>query len=213
VKLVVGLGNPGARYADTRHNAGVQVLEHFARAHGIVFDQQRFQSRLGIGRVERWREAPSPEAAEPLDVALLAPQTFMNRAGAAVTAAVAELAVGPLSEDLLVVFDDVDLPFGRLRLRRAGGAGGHRGLADVIEQLGRSDFPRLRFGVGRPSAGQPTTDHVLERFTDAEGAALPALLERAALALGAALRSGLPAAMNEFNRDPARASAGSDADD
>jgi PTH1 family peptidyl-tRNA hydrolase len=119
-----------------------------------------------------------------------------------VAAAVAQLPLRDVAEDLLVIFDDVDLPFGRLRLRRSGGAGGHRGLADVIEQLARSDFPRLRFGVGRPADGQETTEHVLEPFSAEELAQLPARIERAARAVDAALRQGVAAAMNAFNRDP-----------
>jgi PTH1 family peptidyl-tRNA hydrolase len=126
----------------------------------------------------------------------------MNRSGAAVADAVAELAIEDVSRDLLVLLDDVDLPFGRLRLRAGGGAGGHRGLADVIERLARRDFARLRFGVGRPGEDQETADHVLEAFSAEEQALLPAHVERAARAIAVALRSGIAAAMNEFNRDP-----------
>jgi PTH1 family peptidyl-tRNA hydrolase len=126
----------------------------------------------------------------------------MNRSGEAVAAAVAELGLTDVASDLLVVLDDVDLPFGRLRLRAAGGAGGHRGLADVILHLARHDFARLRFGVGRPAADQETADHVLESFSETERAVLPEPIDRAALAVAMALRSGIAAAMNEFNRDP-----------
>ena len=194
MKLVVGLGNPGPRYADTRHNAGVRVLERFARDHRLALDARRFGSRFGRGRLAG--EGP------PLEVALLAPETFMNRSGAAVAEAIGALELADVAGDLLVVLDDVDLPFGRLRLRAAGGAGGHRGLGDVIEALARRDFARLRFGVGRPPADQDTSDHVLEPFTAAELAVLPDHVSRAARALEAALRLGVAAAMNEFNRDP-----------
>ena len=194
MKLVVGLGNPGPRYADTRHNVGVRVLERFAREHGLALDARRFGSRFGSGSLAGGQP--------PIAVALLAPETFMNRSGEAVAAAVAELAIEDTASDLLVVLDDVDLPFGRLRLRAAGGAGGHRGLADVIERLARSDFARLRFGVGRPTPDQDTADHVLEAFSSEEQAVLPERIERAARAIGAALRLGVAAAMNEFNRDP-----------
>ncbi len=193
MKLVVGLGNPGPRYADTRHNVGVRVLERFASEHGLALDARRFGSRFGSG----WL------AGEPrLAVALLAPETFMNRSGEAVAEAVAELGVTDVAGDLLVVLDDVDLPFGRLRLRPAGGAGGHRGLADVTLRLARSDFARLRFGVGRPAADQETADHVLEAFSTEERALLPERTLRAARAVETALRQGVAAAMNEFNRDP-----------
>jgi len=194
VKLVVGLGNPGPRYADTRHNVGVRVLERFAREHGVALDARRYGSRFGSG---------SLAGGEPrIAVALLAPETFMNRSGEAVAAAVAGLAIEDIASDLLVVLDDVDLPFGRLRLRPAGGAGGHRGLADVTLRLARSDFARLRFGVGRPAADQETADHVLEAFSTEERALLPERINRAARAVEAALRQGVAAAMNEFNRDP-----------
>jgi PTH1 family peptidyl-tRNA hydrolase len=193
VKLVVGLGNPGPRYADTRHNVGMRVIERFARDHGLALDARRFASRFGRGSL-------AGDGAR-LDVALLAPETFMNRSGAAVAEAVADLAIADVAADLLVVIDDVDLPFGRLRLRAEGGAGGHRGLGDVIEKLARRDFARLRFGVGRPAPDQETADHVLEAFSAEEQALLPARIERAAHAIEAALRRGVVAAMNEFNRD------------
>ena len=203
MKLVVGLGNPGPGYADTRHNVGVRVIERLAARHAIALDALRFDSRFGCGRLRASADAGPPSAsADAPEVALLAPQTFMNRSGAAVAAAVAALPLGDASEDLWVVFDDVDLRFGRLRLRRSGGAGGHRGLADVIDALGHRDFPRLRVGVGRPPDGGDTADHVLDPFSADERARLPGLLERAAQALECALRAGVTIAMNEFNRDP-----------
>jgi PTH1 family peptidyl-tRNA hydrolase len=194
VKLVVGLGNPGLRYADTRHNVGVRVLERFAHEHGLALGERRFASRFGTG----WLASGEDRIA----LILLAPETFMNRSGEAVAQAVAELQLRDVASDLLVVLDDVDLPFGRLRLRAAGGAGGHRGLSDIIERLARRDFARLRFGVGRPAADQETADHVLEAFSAEERALLPDRIERAASALAAALRVGVAAAMNEWNRDP-----------
>jgi PTH1 family peptidyl-tRNA hydrolase len=194
VKLVVGLGNPGPRYADTRHNVGVRVLERFASDHGLALDARRYASRFASGSIDN--------GGERLDVALLAPETFMNRSGEAVVQAAAALELADVATDLLVVFDDVDLPFGRLRLRPGGSAGGHRGLADVIERLARRDFARLRFGVGRPAPEQDTVEYVLEEFSPAERAALPDHIARAARALEVALCTGVAAAMNEFNRDP-----------
>ncbi len=191
MKLVVGLGNPGPRYADTRHNVGVRVLERFARAHRLALDARRFGSRFATGALA--------DAGPPLAVALLAPETFMNRSGEAVAEAVVELGIADVAADLLVLFDDVDLPFGRLRLRASGGAGGHRGLADVIERLARRDFARLRFGVGRPPDGADTADHVLESFSADEQALLAQRIERAVEAVTAALRSGITAAMNQYN--------------
>lgn len=193
MKLLVGLGNPGPEYADTRHNVGVRVLEQLAAAHQVPFDERRFDSRFGSGRVRA--------GGGEIEVALLAPLTFMNRSGSAVAAALAGLGLAD-PQAVLVVLDDVDLPFGRLRLRPSGGAGGHRGLADVIERLGSRELPRLRFGVGRPPGDQETADHVLERFSAPERALLPDRLERASAALEAALSAGVAAAMNVYNRDP-----------
>jgi PTH1 family peptidyl-tRNA hydrolase len=194
LKLVVGLGNPGPRYARTRHNVGWRVLERFAAGHGLRLDRDAFGGRFGRGSLRCAERA--------LDVGLLEPQEFMNRSGDAVAEALAELPVEDPAADLLVIFDDVDLPFGRLRLRPGGGAGGHRGLSHVIERLGRNDFPRLRFGVGRPAGAPDTADWVLESFAPDEEALLPALLERAAGAATDALCDGVAAAMNRWNRDP-----------
>lgn len=200
MKLLVGLGNPGPEYADTRHNVGVRVLEHFARTHGIAFEAARFASRFGVGRMH-----PATPGGAALDIALLAPRTYMNRSGTAVAEAVAGLPIEDPSSDLLVVFDDVDLPFGRLRLRPSGGAGGHRGLGHVLECLVRRDIPRLRFGVGRPPESDDTADHVLAPFSAEEAARLPELIARASEAAGVALREGVVSAMNGFNREPSRA--------
>jgi PTH1 family peptidyl-tRNA hydrolase len=196
VKLVVGLGNPGRRYEATRHSVGFRIVERFAARWGIELGERCFGGRFGRGSVQG-------AEGEPLEVALLEPQTFMNRSGAAVAEALRGLAVEDPAVDLLVVLDDVDLPFGRLRVRPSGGAGGHRGLGDVIETLGRSDFPRLRFGVGRPPAPLDTAEWVLEPFSEEEAAQLGERIEVASEALGAALLEGVAAAMNRFNRDAA----------
>ena len=188
MKLVVGLGNPGPEYADTRHNAGQRIVEHLAGRHGIALARKaRLEARLGAGSVRSVR------------VALLVPLGFMNVSGRAVERALE--ALGPLdpAQDLLVVYDDLDLPFGRLRIRPGGGAGGHRGLADIQERLGRSDFPRLRFGIGRPPPGADPVDYVLAPFGREEAAALPERIEAAADALEAMLGGGIATAMNQFN--------------
>jgi PTH1 family peptidyl-tRNA hydrolase len=195
LKLVVGLGNPGPRYAGTRHNAGFRVVERLAERRRVSLDQERFQGRFGQG----WLPAGEGPA---LELALLLPLTFMNLSGAAVAEAVEGLGLEDPAADLLVAVDDVDLPFGRLRLRPSGGAGGQRGLADVIEALGRKDFPRLRFGVGRPEGDLETADWVLSPFSADEAAALPGRLDAAVEAVELALLEGVPAAMNRFNRSP-----------
>jgi PTH1 family peptidyl-tRNA hydrolase len=188
VKLVVGLGNPGPEYAETRHNAGLRIVERLAERHSIALKRElRLEARLGEGEVRG------------VHVALLAPLAFMNASGRAVLAALAALPALDPAQDLLVVYDDLDLPFGRLRIRPGGGAGGHRGLADVQERLGRSDFPRLRFGIGRPASGEDPIDYVLAPFGAAETAVLAERLAAAAEALETALAEGVAAAMERYN--------------
>lgn len=194
MKLVVGLGNPGPRYADTRHNVGFRVVERFARSFGIALDEYAYGGRFGRGPIA------TPDG-PPLDVGLLLPETFMNLSGDAVRAALTALEVDDPASPL-VVFDDVDLPFARLRVRPGGGPGGHRGMSHIIERLEREDFPRLRFGVGRPEGAADTADWVLAPFAPEETRALEAALARAAEALEACLVEGVAPAMNRFNRDP-----------
>jgi PTH1 family peptidyl-tRNA hydrolase len=198
LKLVVGLGNPGRRYEATRHNVGFRVVERFAERCGIEVSQQRFQGRFGRGLLAR-------DGGSPLDVGVLEPLTYMNHSGVAVLEALRLLPVAEPASDLLVVLDDVDLPFGRLRLRPSGGGGGHRGLSDVIARLGHGDFPRLRFGVGRPAVPMETAAWVLQAFSADEERALRGRVEDAADAVRETLAAGVRAAMNRFNADPASA--------
>jgi PTH1 family peptidyl-tRNA hydrolase len=203
VKLAVGLGNPGKGYASTRHNVGVRIVERFAADCGIALVERRFGSRFGSGRVVL-TAVESSEGARALEteVAILAPETYMNRSGDAVVEALRVLPVEELRRDLLLVFDDVDLPFGRLRVRPQGGSGGHRGLQSVIDRLGRSDFARLRFGVGRSGESLDTVDWVLRPFSVSEEAALEQRIPQAAQALRTVLLAGVPSAMNRYNRGP-----------
>lgn len=188
MKLVVGLGNPGPEYAETRHNVGFRIVERLAARHAIrLRRERRFHGLFGDGVVRG------------VAVGVLEPHTWMNLSGRAVVAAVDALPLGDLASDLVVAYDDLDLPFGRLRVRPGGSAGGQKGLADVQERLARSDFPRLRFGIGRPAPGADPVEHVLAPFADAERAALDAHLDLAADALEAILVDGVAAAMNRFN--------------
>jgi PTH1 family peptidyl-tRNA hydrolase len=189
VKLVVGLGNPGPRYAGTRHNVGFRVVEAVAARHRIELSESHFDGRFGC--------APAG-GLEDRRLAVLEPETFMNRSGSSVAEAVGDLELDP-SRDLLVVFDDVDLPFGRLRMRGHGGDGGHNGLGDVLTWLETRDVPRLRVGVGRADGPMDTRDWVLGGFSAEEEAALPDLLERAADAIDCFVAEGVVAAMNRFN--------------
>jgi PTH1 family peptidyl-tRNA hydrolase len=187
VKLIVGLGNPGPRYARTRHNAGFRVLDAVAARARAGPPESRFAGRF----------VECSLAGEP--VGLLVPETWMNRSGEAVAQALAALPVADPAADLLVVFDDADLPLGRLRLRARGSSGGHNGLADVLERLATDAVPRLRFGIGRSEAPRETVDWVLEPFAAAEEALLAQALPRAADAVACFVAEGIAPAMNRFN--------------
>lgn len=182
---VVGLGNPGGEYERTRHNAGFQVLDRLAARKTIDIRRPEFEALTA--RAELGRSM----------VLLVKPQTFMNASGRSAAAALAELGLEP--ERMLVVYDDLDLPVGRLRLRSEGGAGGHRGVASLIQELGTTVFPRLRVGIGRPAEGSTVLEHVLQPFRADEEAAVDAAIDRAADAVEAVVRDGMIRAMEAFN--------------
>jgi len=186
--LVLGLGNPGDRYRDTRHNLGFRVADALAE-------------RSASG----WRRCPGPALAAGVDLAgrrgaVAKPLTWMNRSGLAARALIEQLE-GPALARLLVVTDDLDLPLGRLRFRSGGGAGGHRGLRSILEELGSGDFPRLRLGIGRPAedVAEAVVDHVLEPFRPGEIGEVEAMLERAGQGVERFVLDGIEAAMNAFN--------------
>ena len=188
-KLIVGLGNPGAEYARNRHNLGFWCLDRLAERHRLRFNSKRAQSLVARGQL----------AAQ--DVALAKPQTYMNLSGAAVK----QLLVGwgVPTRSLLVVYDDVDLPTGTIRLRERGGPGTHNGMRSIVESIGTTDFPRLRIGIGAPD-GRAIVDHVLGDPTPEELPALEEAAERAAEAVELFIRRGAAAAMNQFNKDLVR---------
>lgn len=179
VRLIVGLGNPGPQYRETRHNAGFFVLDELARRHGLTFRAGR------LGDEAKWA-----------GVTLLKPTTFMNLSGSAVQAALTRLRLTPA--DLLVVQDDLDLPLGRLRLRSGGSAGGQRGVADTIRRIG-PDFTRLKVGISRPPAQWKVENWVLSRFAEAEKPLLQAVIDNATDAVELLLREGQEAAMQRYN--------------
>lgn len=184
MKVIVGLGNPGKEYARTRHNIGFMVLDRIRKDLTGVSEKQRFRSVL----VEGTRDGEK--------LVLVAPQTYMNLSGHAVREVRSWFHLP--TDQILVTFDDMDLPFGTLRLRGSGSAGGHNGLRSIIEQLGTDGVPRLRIGIGRPRSA--AVSHVLSRFSAEEEAALPALIDRSAAAVYRWIDEGLLAAMNEFNK-------------
>jgi PTH1 family peptidyl-tRNA hydrolase len=185
--LVVGLGNPGPPYEDTRHNLGFRVVDRLAERAGFSSWQARCRSRVAGGR---WGG---------LTVVLAEPQTHMNRSGAAL-ATLIEYAGVALSRTL-VVHDDLDLPFARLRIRDGGGHGGHNGLRSILEVLGSGSFLRLKIGIGRPSGKGDVVDYVLSPFSLDEQAVLPDLVERAADATESIVFEGPLQAMNRFHSD------------
>ncbi len=185
--LIVGLGNPGEEYARTRHNVGFRCVGLLAQRARLAFRDKRAHARLAVGRV----------AGRP--VVLARPFTFMNRSGAAVAGLAHWL--GLPTERILVIYDDLDLPVGTIRLRPRGSAGGHRGMLSIIESLGSQEFPRLRIGIGRPPDPQmDPVDYVLQNLSREDEHTFAPILERAADAVECFLREGIEVAMDRYNR-------------
>lgn len=186
-RLIIGLGNPGDAYRDTRHNIGFMVIDELAHRLGLSFTKEKRWDCLLAKFSGGW---------------LMKPLTFMNGSGEAISA-VSHFYKVPVDQSL-VVFDDVDLPLGRLRMRLAGSAAGHNGLKSIISHLGTDAFPRLKVGIAAADGSRPTGDrmvgHVLGKFRAEEKPAVDAAIKRAADAVAESLKSGLAAAMNLFNR-------------
>jgi PTH1 family peptidyl-tRNA hydrolase len=185
LKLIVGLGNPGIEYAETRHNIGFMVASCLADRAGIALKRKGYQGLYGVGRI----------VGE--EVTILLPQTFMNRSGVSVAPACQSLGVEP--GDLIVVHDEIDLTFGSLRVKVGGGHGGHNGLRSIGSALGESGYNRLRMGVGRPPGGGDVSSHVLSRFNAAERSQLGKYIDIASEAIELLLREGTQQAMNSYN--------------
>jgi PTH1 family peptidyl-tRNA hydrolase len=188
--LFVGLGNPGLRYAGNRHNVGFMVLEHLAGAAGIAITRSKFKGLYGTGDFDGQ------------SLVLLEPQTFMNLSGQAVSQARSFFDVEPAR--ILVIHDELDLPFGTLRLKMGGGHAGHNGLRSIMAELGTGDFARLRVGIGRPLKGE-VVDFVLQDFAADQKPWLGDLLDRGTAALRLALQQGVAKAMNTVNQEPKKA--------
>lgn len=183
--LIVGLGNPGREYQQNRHNVGFMVIDRLAQRLGAGFS--RLEQKALITKTDH----------QGRRLILAKPQTYMNLSGKAVGALLRYYKV-PL-ENLMVAYDDVDIPFGTLRLRYAGGAGGQKGMKSIIQQLGTQDFPRLRVGIDRPPGRMAAADYVLQDFSRDEVEMLPQITDEAADAILLFVREGLDAAMNQFN--------------
>ena len=190
MRLLVGLGNPGAKYERTRHNLGFRVAQLAAEKLGMALDQTRWNAVLGTGRVRGEQ------------IAIMLPQTFMNVSGESVGHAARFWKVDP--GELVVAHDDLDLMLARIQVKVGGGDGGHNGLKSLRQHLG-PDFVRVRFGIGRPPQGWDPADFVLARFAEEEEKIVEELLPVAAEAAAMALLEGTAAAMNRFNRRPKEA--------
>jgi len=189
VILVAGLGNPGPRYEATRHNAGFRVVDRWVERHGGASWRDKFEGQLA-----------SVDCKSGERVLVLKPMTFMNLSGHCVRAAMSFFKIDPAN--LLVVHDELDLPFGEYRLKQGGGAAGHNGVSSIIEQLGTDGFARLRFGIGRAPADfvGSGADFVLESFPLADRAQLTELIDTSSKVLDQVVNDGLSAAMNKSNR-------------
>jgi PTH1 family peptidyl-tRNA hydrolase len=190
VKLIVGLGNPGREYRETRHNAGFMVADEIARRHALSFAMAPSQVPDTF-IAKRYGSAP---------LLLAKPLTYMNRSGDAVAALARYYDIA--TQDLLVVYDDIDLPFGRLRARARGSAGTHNGMRSVVSRLGSTEFPRLRLGMGRGDSRRDLADHVLAGFERDERNALDSFIARAADAAEMFAVEGIDKVMNAYNPGP-----------
>jgi PTH1 family peptidyl-tRNA hydrolase len=184
--LIIGLGNPGKEYRDTRHNIGFMVVDRLAERLNLSFTRTQSKALVTDGRYQGQR------------IYLAKPQTFMNASGQAVAALLKFYKIA--FENLLVIYDDVDLPFETLRMKPSGGSAGHRGLNNIIQQLGTPDFPRLRLGVGRSFGSRQAADYVLKPFSKEESEFLDRYIDRATEAALAYITAGIQQTMTEYNR-------------
>lgn len=188
--IIVGLGNPSKQYEGTRHNAGFMTLDVLADRYNIDISEKKHKALCGKGVIEGNK------------VVLLKPQTFMNLSGESVRAAADFYKVAP--EEIIVIYDDISLEPGQLRVRKKGSAGGHNGMKNIIVHLGTQDFPRIRVGVGEKPAGMDLADYVLGRFSKGERELLEEAFKEGAQAAVAILCDGIESAMNQFNGKKSR---------
>lgn len=217
--MIVGLGNPGKQYQDNRHNVGFQCLDLLAERHGLRFDVKKGNASVALGTVrlvvasgpeqaavgtagvepDAAQMTPDGDSARPaaFRVVLAKPQTFMNVSGRSVAALLRfyKVEIG----NMLVIYDDLDLPVGRIRLRPSGGAGGHNGIKSIIGELGSNQFPRLRVGIDRPPGRMDPADYVLQDFSAAQEAIMAEVRPMAVTTVERWLAEGIEPAMNEFN--------------
>ncbi|WP_085522374.1 aminoacyl-tRNA hydrolase [Tuberibacillus sp. Marseille-P3662] len=186
MKLIAGLGNPGKKFEHTRHNIGFDIIDHICDAHNVTLTKTKFNAlfeKTTLGNE---------------DVVLVKPLTYMNLSGEAIAPLMNFYKI-PLDQ-LLVVYDDLDLPVGRLRLRQTGGPGGHNGIKDIIAHLGSRDFKRVRVGIGRPDGQHKVIDYVLKKFDAEQQSQIDDVIDRAANASFAWCEKPFNQVMNDFNQ-------------
>lgn len=185
MKLIIGLGNPGKQYEKTRHNVGFDVIEELSNQFNIPLDQLKFKGLFGMGFVGTEK------------VLLLKPLTYMNLSGESIRAVMDFYDIDPL--DIVVIYDDLDIPVGKMRLRQKGSAGGHNGIKSTIAHLGTQEFNRIRIGVDRPQNGMSVSNYVLGKFTADEQPIIEEVVKRSANACKSWLTQPFLQVMNEFN--------------
>ncbi len=186
MKCIVGLGNPGKKFEQTRHNIGFMIIDELARRHQIKLKKKKFNGLYAL------------ESINGEKVVLLEPQTYMNLSGESIRPLVEYYEID--LSDIVVIYDELDLPQGKIRLREKGGHGGHNGIRSIIDHLGTKEFKRIRVGIGRPSTPMPVPDYVLGAFSKQEQQTMDQVVEKAADACEAWLEKPFLEVMNEFNR-------------
>lgn len=183
--LLIGLGNPGVKYRNTRHNAGFLVVDYFALQHNLSYGDVSLQAYIAEGQIHQTQAVVAK------------PQTYMNASGQAVILLVEKYKIEP--DHILLIHDDIDLPFGRVKMTAGGGAGGHKGVLSIIECLGTNTFPRLKFGIGRPQDKTPIEQYVLAPFTDDENILITARMKDITKGIVHFFEKGIISAMNFIN--------------
>lgn len=186
VKLIIGLGNPGDEYKRTRHNTGFMVIDELASACSIAVNRKRYKAHIGEGSINDVR------------VVLGKPQTFMNLSGDPVALMLKGFNLS--ADDLIIIYDDMDMDIGRIRIRDKGSHGGHRGVRSIIDAIGTDSFVRIKIGIGRPRAGMDSSDYVLTNFKKDELPILKEAIMRASDALSFLIKNNVAAAMNRYNK-------------
>lgn len=185
MKVIAGLGNPGSKYEETRHNVGFKVIDQLSESLSIPLNKQKFNGLYGIGEVNGHK------------ICLLKPLTYMNRSGDSIIPLMKYYKVD--RDDLLVIYDDLDTVPGKLRLREKGSAGGHNGMKSIIQHLGTQDFKRVRIGIGRPEPGEAVPDYVLKTFRPDQRDAITEALDRSAKACESWIQKPFSQVMNRYN--------------